>query len=82
MSAWWGAITHEFMLEPHELALLELAAHTHDRWAQAKATIDREGLTLPTEHGGRKPHPATKVEADARTSFARLVRELGLSTPS
>jgi P27 family predicted phage terminase small subunit len=68
----------DWQLEEHHVRLLTLAAESWDRCAQARELIRKEGLTVTTKAGGPRLHPAVRVETDARTAFARLLRELDL----
>ena len=76
-AAWWRDVCGAYELEPHHLKLLQLACEAYDRCQQARAAIDREGLTVPSGNGVRG-HPAIAVERDSRTAFARILRELDL----
>lgn len=77
--AWWNSVTADYELEPHHLRLLQCAAEAWDRMQQARqALADHGGLTFTDASGGIKAHPCVAMERDARTLFARLVRELDL----
>jgi P27 family predicted phage terminase small subunit len=75
---WWRSCVKDYVLEPHHLCLLQLAAEAWDRCQQARATIDREGPTFRDDRGNVRAHPAVAIERDSRIAFARLVRELDL----
>jgi len=75
---WWSDTVARWELEQHHVRLLTLACEAWDRCAEARAIIAAEGLTTETRDGGRKLHPAVRVESDCRLSFARLIRELDL----
>jgi P27 family predicted phage terminase small subunit len=77
---WWETVVASYVLEPHHLKLLQLAAESWDRCQAARAQIDREGLTVAGREGGLRPHPAVAIERDSRLGFARLIRELDLDT--
>lgn len=77
--AWWVQVQEHFELEPHHVRLLTLAAEAWDRTQQARAQIDRDGITVQTGEGGLKAHPAVAIERDSRLAFARLLRELDLA---
>ena len=68
----------KFLLEPHEQMLLLQAAQVHDEIAQAKALVVKEGLTIKTDRGSKKSNPAVAILRDARTMFAKLVKQLDL----
>lgn len=78
---WWGEVVAEYDLEGHHLRLLTLASEALDRCEQAREIIAAEGITLRTDGGGAKAHPAIAVERDSRLAFARLLRELALDGP-
>lgn len=65
-------------LDVAELEVLDQACATLDRAEQARAVLDKEGLTISAGRGSIKTHPAAAIERDSRTLFARLVRDLGL----
>ncbi|CAN7517096.1 P27 family phage terminase small subunit [Mesorhizobium caraganae] len=75
---WWRGVVQDYVLEPHHLRLLQLAAEAWDRAQQARAVIDKEGITTTDDRKNVRAHPAVGIEKDARTGFARLVRELDL----
>jgi phage terminase small subunit len=77
--AWWRAVVEAYALEPHHLRLLQLAGESWDRCQQARAVLDREGLTY--DNAGRPAtRPEIAIERDSRLAFARIVRELDLDT--
>jgi phage terminase small subunit len=76
---WWRSVTSDYDLEPHHLRLLQSAAEAWDRAQQArKALLDHGALTFTDPNGNIRGHPCVAMERDARTAFARLVRELDL----
>ena len=77
-AAWWRQINREFVLEPHHLKLLTLAAQALDRVYEAREILARDGLTYTDCFGSPKARPETGIERDARLAFARLLRELDL----
>lgn len=79
---WWASVLRDYSLEPHHLRLLQAAAESWDRFQQARETIARDGLTVPTADGGLKAHPCVAIERDSRLAFARLLRELDLDCGS
>jgi P27 family predicted phage terminase small subunit len=78
MRAWWRQVMADYVFDAHHLRLLECACDSWDRMVQARETLREEGLTVETAHGGKKKHPASDIERDARLAFARLLRELDL----
>lgn len=77
---WWRSVTSDFDLEPHHLHLLRLACEALDRAEQARVVLQAEGITIKDDRGNTRAHPAVAIEKDARTAFARLLRELDLDT--
>lgn len=77
-AAWWRQVMAEYDLEPHHVRLLTLAAEAWQRGQQARAILDREGLTYLDRFDSPKARPEVAVERDSRISFARLLRELDL----
>jgi P27 family predicted phage terminase small subunit len=78
MRKWWTTVTHTFVLEHHHLLLLEAACDAWDRTVQARETLRREGLSVPTGTGGTKKNPAVDIERDARAQFITALRTLDL----
>ena len=75
---WFRDVLAEFDLEQHHVRLLILAGEAWDRGAQARAEIDRHGLTFLDGNGLPRTRPEIAVERDCRLAFARLLRELDL----
>jgi P27 family predicted phage terminase small subunit len=75
---WWTSVVETYVLLPHHLKLLQLAAEAWDRCQQARKEIARDGLTIETASGDIRAHPAVAIERDSRLAVARLVRELDL----
>ena len=76
--AFFSAITSSFEMDGHHFSLLRLALEAWDRGQQAREIIAREGVTTVDRFGQTRPHPAVNIERDARLSYARLLREIGL----
>jgi len=72
-----AAILADFALEPHELAILRLAAHAADRAAEARACVAAEGLTVSGRFGV-KAHPALAIARDSEAAMLRCLRALNL----
>ena len=77
-AAWWAVVVRDYALEAHHLKLLQCAAEAWDRMQEARETVARDGLTFEDGNGAIRAHPSVAIERDARTLFARLVRELNL----
>jgi phage terminase small subunit len=76
---WWRTTVEAYVLQEHHLRLLQLCLEAWDEAQQARAQLEREGLTVPGQKGPR-PHPCIAIEHSARLTVARLVRELDLDT--
>ena len=77
-AAWWREVVESYVLEPHHLKILLMAATAWDRYEEAREVIEKEGLTFIDKHGQPRRHPACDIEATNKTLFARLLRELSL----
>lgn len=75
---WFEGVCKEFLLEPHHVRLLTLAAQSWDRGEAAREVIDKDGLTFVDRFGQPKPRPEIAIERDSRIGFARMLRELQL----
>ncbi|WP_299956711.1 hypothetical protein [uncultured Modestobacter sp.] len=64
----WDAITAEYELEEHELALLRQAVRVADTCADLQAMLDRDGLML-----GDHIHPASVELRQQRLLLGRLI---------
>jgi P27 family predicted phage terminase small subunit len=71
-------VVRDYDLEPHHLRLLQAACEAWDRYQQARMALAEHGLTFTDEKGMVRARPEAAIERDARTAFARLVRELDL----
>lgn len=80
---WFSSVVDEYVLEPHHLRLLTMAAESWDRSREAREALTAAGtLTFEDRHGAPRPRPEVKIEQDSRILFSRLIRELGLdATP-
>ena len=76
---WWQAVIAEYVLEPHHVRLLTLAAEAWDRCQQARGILARRGLTYEDRFGQPCARPEVAIERDSRIAFARLLRELNLN---
>ena len=76
--AWWLSVTADYMLESHHERLLTLAATAWDRAEEARAALDKHGLTFMDRFEAPHARPEVAIERDSRTGFARLIRELDL----
>ena len=79
-AAYWRTIHRGWKLDAHQPAILHRACRALDIAAQAERELAATGLTIVDRFGQQKPAPAVAVIRDMTSLFARLVRELGLST--
>ena len=75
---WWKDIVEGFELESHHLRLLQAACESWDRMQSARAVLDAQGVSYVDRFDAPRARPEVAVERDAKISFARLLRELGL----
>ena len=76
--ALWQQFHREFHLEPAPaLELLESVLRSRDVAEQARATLEREGLTFADGTGKPKAHPAATIHRDARAAYVSTLRVLG-----
>lgn len=81
-SAFWRAVVADYLIEDAPgLELLRRACEAMDRADEARAVLEREGLTFTSRYGELRPHPCVAVERDARVAVARLLRELRVTEP-
>jgi len=73
----WRAVVEGFDLPPHALMTLHVAAQALDRLRQAQRVIEADGIVVAGRQGP-KPHPAIRIEEQARIAYLRAIRELGL----
>ena len=71
----WDAITHEYELAEHELALLRQAVRVADTCTDLQALLDRDGLLLRN-----RIHPASVELRQQRLLLGRLI--VALRVPS
>jgi phage terminase small subunit len=81
-AAWFKRTAAEFLLGDADLLVLQAAAESWDRCQEARQILERDGLTFVDNRKAIRPHPCVAIEAQHRTLFARLVRDLNLPTPT
>jgi P27 family predicted phage terminase small subunit len=74
----FAAVTRDYALEPHQLAVLVKGLEAYDRAEQARRMIAADGLVITSRLGETKAHPAVAIERDSRTAFLAAVKQLGL----
>jgi phage terminase small subunit len=80
--AWWESVNAEYVLEPHHIKLLTLAAENWDRATLAREAIAEHGLVSSDRFGSPRKRPEVSIAEAATIAFARLCRELDLSEDS
>jgi hypothetical protein len=76
---WLAAVVVDFEAPGAvERRLLELAADALDRYLAARDVLDRDGVTYTDRFGAPRARPEVAIEHDARLTFLRIVRRLGL----
>src|SRR5690349_9927771 len=75
---WFASVVEEFELAGHHLRQLIAAAEAWDRLQEARATLDRDGLTYTDRFGAPRARPEVSIERDSRVGFLRALRELDL----
>jgi phage terminase small subunit len=79
---WFKSIVTEYALEPHHLRLLVLAAESWDECQRAREAVRKLGQTYTDRFGSPKERPEVATARQARTTFGRLLREVGLDAAS
>jgi hypothetical protein len=59
------------------LELLESALRSRDVAEQARAVLERDGLTFTDDAGKPRAHPAAAIGRDARAAYVSTLRVLG-----
>jgi hypothetical protein len=79
-AALWDRLVGDYDLTGDDaaLAVLQSALEAKDRADAARVILDKEGLTIPGDRGGRKAHPCCAIERDARSAFLAAMRFLKL----
>jgi P27 family predicted phage terminase small subunit len=62
-----------------DLRAFEMLCCTLATVSEAETAIRMQGLTLATENGGQKSHPAIKIMETGRAQAAALLRDFGLT---
>ena len=60
------------------LEILDRAIESFTRMKEAKAIIDREGLTYMNRFSEVREHPALNTERKARSQFLQAIKQLNL----
>jgi P27 family predicted phage terminase small subunit len=81
MKVWWNAVMAKFELDHHHLLLLQAACEAWDRMQEARRVVAEHGISFQDRFGNWRQRPEVRIEDDAKRTFARLVRDLGLDFP-
>jgi P27 family predicted phage terminase small subunit len=71
-------VISEFNLETHHLHLLVQACECLDRIIECRKIVKENGSFFEDRFGQPKTHPALDEERKWKTTYYRLIRELGL----
>jgi len=75
-AVWWRSVVKTYQLEAHHLHMLTVACRALDRAEQAREALAVAGtLTFQDDRGMVRVRPEVAIERDARTAYARLLRE-------
>ena len=76
---WWHELQRDYPLNDSAGALLlEQALRAFDRCETARMLVDKQGAVLSDRFGQSVPHPALKIERDARHQMLQALRALNL----
>ncbi|TIO52962.1 MAG: P27 family phage terminase small subunit [Mesorhizobium sp.] len=75
---WFKSVCEDYVIEPHHVRLLTLAAEAYDQAQSAREVLDKDGQTFLDRFGQPKERPEVGILQNARIAFARLIRELAL----
>ena len=75
----WREILDEYAIDDAAgLRILRVALEAFDRAQAARATIDKDGMTVKDKFGQTKPHPLLPIERDSRAAFLAGLKALNL----
>jgi hypothetical protein len=75
---WFVSVVSDYVLEPHHVRLLGVAARAFDESEKAAALVLSDGLLITMPSGAKRPHPALRIANEARAVYMRAIRELDL----
>ena len=75
---WYYEVAADYELESHHLKILEMAGQAWDEYTTARKATAKHGQTFTDRYGQPRERPEVSIARQARTAFARLVRELAL----
>ena len=75
----WKEILAEYSIDDAAgLRILRVALESFDRAQSARATIDKDGMTVIDKAGQVKSHPLLPIERDSRAAFLSGLKALNL----
>jgi len=75
---WWATVMEDYQLDEHHVRLLTMACESWDINEKAREEILLHGILVKDDRGNLRTNPAVAIAKDAKTTFARLIRELDL----
>ena len=76
--AFYRKVIAESNLSPTETVILVQLCEQLDRKSTASAAVRQDGITIQSDSGVLKPHPALSIERQAAHLISQLVRQLDL----
>jgi len=76
--AFWASTVSAFELSEAELSVLAIACRTLDTTSDLEGLVAADGLMIEGSRGQRVLHPAVAELRQQRSTFARLLVQLGL----
>ena len=76
---WMQGVRDKWELDTQDLMLLELAGQTWDKIFECGEDIRLHGMTYTDRLNNQKPRPTCRIQNDAISQFARLLRDLNLN---
>ena len=75
----WQEILSEYSIDDAAgLRILRVALEAFDRAQAARASIDKEGMTVRDKFNQIRPHPLLPIERDSRAAFLAGLKALNL----
>ena len=73
----WDAVSGDFELAEHELAVLEEACRVRDQVEKLREAVEKDGTMISSSQGSRL-HPAIAESRQQRLALARLLATLAV----
>jgi len=74
----WEKIAKAYTFDTVGLPILQNALESYDRMRQATRILNKEGIVVRDRFDFPRPHPAVKIELEARLCMLRHLRALGV----